>query len=85
MALQNVMAALDYGIRVFDTAIGGLGGCPYAPGARGNVDTHAVHDALTAAGWRTGLDMAALERAGQILQSIAAAAATNKEQGTGDE
>ena len=85
MAVQNVMVALDYGIRVFDAAIGGLGGCPYAPGARGNVDTHAVHDALTAAGWHTGLDMAALDRAGQIMQRIAAAADTNTEQGTGDD
>ncbi len=58
---------------------------PMRPGARGNVDTHAVHDALTAAGWHTGLDMAALDRAGQIMQRIAAAAATNTEQGTGDD
>lgn len=71
VAVQNVMAALDYGLRVFDTAIGGLGGCPYAPGARGNVDSRSVHDALTAAGWQTGLDPAALDRAGQMMQHIA--------------
>ena len=71
VAVQNVMAALDYGVRVFDAAIGGLGGCPYAPGARGNVDSRSVYDALTAAGWQTGLDPAALDRAGQMMQRIA--------------
>ena len=71
VAVQNVMAALDYGLRVFDAAIGGLGGCPYAPGARGNVDSRSVYDALTAAGWQTGLDPAALDRAGQMMQRIA--------------
>ena len=65
------MAGLDYGLRVFDAAIGGLGGSPYAPGARGNVDSRSVHDALTAAGWQTGLDPAALDRAGQMMQHIA--------------
>ena len=76
VAVQNVMAALDYGLRVFDAAIGGLGGCPYAPGARGNVDSRSVYDALTAAGWQTGLDPAALDRAGQMMQRIASTSAS---------
>ena len=71
MAVQNVMASLDYGIRVFDAAIGGLGGCPYAPGARGNVDTRAVYDILTAAGWQTGLDSNALAAADMVMKRIA--------------
>ena len=71
MAVGNVMASLDYGIRVFDAAIGGVGGCPYAPGARGNVDTRAVYDMLTAAGWQTGLDGDALAAADMVMKTIA--------------
>ena len=41
-ALDNIGVALDRGIRVFDASVGGLGGCPYAPGAKGNVDTWRV-------------------------------------------
>jgi hydroxymethylglutaryl-CoA lyase len=55
-ALDNIAVALDRGLRVFDAAVGGLGGCPYAPGAAGNVATEAVHDRLTALGYATGLD-----------------------------
>ncbi|HBN32269.1 MAG TPA: hydroxymethylglutaryl-CoA lyase, partial [Rhodobacteraceae bacterium] len=45
-ALANIEASLALGLRVFDAAVGGLGGCPYAPGAAGNVATEAVHDRL---------------------------------------
>ena len=62
-ALANVEAALALGLRTFDSAIGGLGGCPYAPGARGNVSTLPMVRMLAAGGWETGLDLAALERA----------------------
>jgi hydroxymethylglutaryl-CoA lyase len=55
-ALDNIEASLALGLRVFDAAVGGLGGCPYAPGAAGNVATEAVHDRLTALGLETGLD-----------------------------
>lgn len=54
-ALENVDVALDHGLRVFDASIGGLGGCPYAPGAKGNVDTMAVAQHLAARGFSTGL------------------------------
>ena len=47
-ALENIEAALDLGVRVFDAAVGGLGGCPYAPGAKGNVATEAVAARLRA-------------------------------------
>lgn len=62
-ALDNVQVALGHGLRTFDSAIGGLGGCPYAPGARGNVSTVPLAKMLAEGGWRTGLDIAALERA----------------------
>ncbi len=56
-ALANVKTALDYGLRCFDSAIGGLGGCPYAPGAKGNLSTIPLVEMLQARGWKTGLDM----------------------------
>ena len=62
-ALDNVDVGLAHGLRTFDSAIGGLGGCPYAPGARGNVSTIPLVRRLAAGGWETGLDLAALERA----------------------
>jgi hydroxymethylglutaryl-CoA lyase len=60
LALANTDVALDRGVRVFDSAAGGLGGCPYAPGAAGNVATGRVLSHLAAAGYATGVDMAAL-------------------------
>lgn len=62
-ALANVEAALDYGIRCFDSAIGGLGGCPYAPGAKGNLSTLPLVDMLHEKGFETGLDMEKLHAA----------------------
>lgn len=70
-AIANVRAAVDEGIRVFDSAIGGLGGCPYAPGAQGNVSTLAVHDALMEAGFETGLDREQLLIAEGLVAQIA--------------
>lgn len=55
-ALDNIRASLDMGLRVFDASVGGLGGCPYAPGAKGNVDTAAVARMLDEMGYATGLD-----------------------------
>ena len=66
-ALANVAVALGHGLRTFDSAIGGLGGCPYAPGAKGNVSTLPLARMLAAGGWETGLDLAALERAEAFL------------------
>ncbi|GJD53825.1 Hydroxymethylglutaryl-CoA lyase YngG [Methylobacterium crusticola] len=59
-ALANTLAGLQAGIVHFDTAVGGLGGCPYAPGATGNVATEDVVSMLDAMGIRTGVDQAAL-------------------------
>ena len=55
-ALENIEVSLEKGIRLFDSAIGGLGGCPYAPGATGNVATEAVVDRVTKLGYNTGLN-----------------------------
>lgn len=62
-ALKNIDVALDKGLRIFDAAIGGLGGCPYAPGAAGNVATEAVARHLEQLGFSTGLDLDALDDA----------------------
>ena len=56
-ALANIELCLSQGIRVFDAAVGGLGGCPYAPGAKGNVATEAVVARLHELGFETGLDL----------------------------
>ena len=69
-ALANIEASLARGLRVFDAAVGGLGGCPYAPGAAGNVATEAVHDRLSALGYETGLDAAVLAEAGALARSM---------------
>ncbi|MBZ4022403.1 hydroxymethylglutaryl-CoA lyase [Rhodobacter sp. TJ_12] len=62
-ALDNIEASLAQGLRVFDAAAGGLGGCPYAPGAAGNVATEAVAAHLARLGYETGLNMAQLAQA----------------------
>jgi len=55
--LANVAAALDCGIRRFDSSLGGLGGCPYAPGASGNIVTEDLCFMLDSMGLRTGIDL----------------------------
>lgn len=59
-ALANVQAGYEAGVRCFDASVGGLGGCPYAPGASGNVATEDVVDLFERAGVRTGIDLDAL-------------------------
>lgn len=56
-ALANILAAYDIGVRVFDTSLGGLGGCPYAPGATGNVATEDVVYMFHGMGIKTGLNL----------------------------
>jgi hydroxymethylglutaryl-CoA lyase len=70
MALANIETSLELGLRVFDAAVGGLGGCPYAPGASGNVATEAVHEWLTGMGWQTGLDRKVLAQAVEMVQNM---------------
>ena len=59
-ALESVAVSMEKGLRVFDSAVGGLGGCPYAPGAKGNLSTGALARDLSAQGITTGLDLDAL-------------------------
>jgi len=70
-ALDNVAVALDMGIRTFDSAVGGLGGCPYAPGAKGNFSTTALVDLLETRGFHTGLDRHLLAEAEALVASLA--------------
>lgn len=60
LALANVCAALDAGVRRFDASLGGIGGCPYAPGASGNVTTEDLAFMLTSMGYATGVDVSRL-------------------------
>ncbi|MFM9108069.1 MAG: hydroxymethylglutaryl-CoA lyase, partial [Chloroflexota bacterium] len=74
-AIENVEAALAAGIRIFDGSAGGLGGCPFAPGAPGNLATETLLDFLHARGYRTGVDAAEVRRASASLRQAIAAAA----------
>ena len=69
-ALDNIEVSLARGVRVFDAAVGGLGGCPYAPGAAGNVATEAVHARLLALGYETGLDAGVLQQAADMARAM---------------
>jgi len=69
-ALANIEVALEHGLRVFDASVGGLGGCPYAPGAAGNVATEKVVVMLEAKGFSTGIDRKKLEAAASFARSL---------------
>jgi len=69
-ALSNISASLEKGLRTFDAAIAGLGGCPYAPGAKGNVDTLAVVSMLNSKGFVTGIDRKKLILAAELAASL---------------
>jgi len=69
-ALANILTALDLGITEFDASVGGLGGCPYAPGATGNVATEEVVHMLEDMGIDTGIDLDALIEAAALAQRI---------------
>ncbi|MGU3776825.1 hydroxymethylglutaryl-CoA lyase [Burkholderia metallica] len=70
MALANTLAALDAGIDRFDASLGGLGGCPYAPGATGNACTEELVHMLELDGYDTGVDLAAVLAASARLPSL---------------
>jgi hydroxymethylglutaryl-CoA lyase len=69
-ALANILTALDYGITEYDASVGGLGGCPYAPGATGNVATEEVVHMLHDMGIDTGIDLASLIEVARMAQSL---------------
>jgi hydroxymethylglutaryl-CoA lyase len=66
-ALINTMVSLDHGIRAFDSAVGGLGGCPYSPGATGNVATEDLVYSLHSLGAKTGVDLEEVSRIGDWI------------------
>jgi len=66
-ALANVLAALDMGITTFDSSAGGLGGCPYAPGASGNLATEDLVYMLQEMGVETGIDLPSLAEASRFI------------------
>ena len=74
-ALENVGVSLARGLRVFDAAVAGLGGCPYAPGAAGNVATGALARYLDSAGFSHGLDLEKLEDAARLARQMRSAEA----------
>lgn len=67
-ALANAMTGLRRGVRIFDTSIGGLGGCPFAPGASGNLATEDLHYLLDQMGIQTGLDPEGLRKASDLIE-----------------
>ncbi len=69
IALANVMAALQMGIATFDSSAGGLGGCPYAPGASGNLSTEDLLYMLHGMGIETGIDLTKIREASRFIAS----------------
>jgi len=70
LACDNVEASLGLGLRVFDAAVGGLGGCPYAPGAAGNVATEAVAERVASLGYEHGLNMDVVAEAAAMARRM---------------
>ena len=77
-ALANVYAALQHGVGAFDASAGGLGGCPYAPGATGNVGTEDVLYLLDGMGIETGVDLAKVRAASRYIAGVVGHALTSK-------
>lgn len=69
-ALANVLVGLDMGITTFDGSVAGLGGCPYAPGAAGNLATEDLLYTLDGMGIETGIDLEKLWQAGQVAEAV---------------
>lgn len=70
LALANVWAALQAGVRKFDSSIGGLGGCPFAPGASGNLATEDLVLMLSQCGYETGIDVEGLRKAIKFAEEL---------------
>ncbi|OTG89537.1 hydroxymethylglutaryl-CoA lyase [Acinetobacter sp. ANC 4654] len=70
MAIANIYQSLTQGIRVFDSSIAGLGGCPYAKGASGNVSTEDLYYLLSKMGFETGIHLDALMHASQNISQV---------------
>jgi hydroxymethylglutaryl-CoA lyase len=70
MAIPNILAAMELGVTNFDSSIGGLGGCPFAPGASGNVCSEDLVHALHAMGVATGIDLDGLLAVSRRVETI---------------
>ena len=70
LGLANVLAALNAGARAFDASLGGLGGCPYAPGATGNIVTDDLAFMLEAMGFETGIDIERLVATRELVHNF---------------
>ena len=77
-ALSNILSCLQAGVATVDTAVAGLGGCPYAPGASGNVATEDVVYMLDGMGIATGIDLKALVKTGMFISAALGRAPTSK-------
>jgi hydroxymethylglutaryl-CoA lyase len=77
-ALANVLVGLELGVRDFDASVGGLGGCPYAPGAAGNLATEDLVYMLHGMGVKTGVDLERLWEAGKVAESAVGRALPGK-------
>jgi isopropylmalate/homocitrate/citramalate synthase len=77
-ALANVYAALQHGISIFDSSSGGLGGCPYAPGATGNLGTEDLLYMLHGMGIETGVDLAKVRAASRFIAGVLGHELTSK-------
>lgn len=77
-ALANVLVGLELGVRDFDASVGGMGGCPYAPGAAGNLATEDLVYMLQGMGVRTGVDLVRLWEAGKVAESVVGRALPGK-------
>lgn len=75
--VANILAAMETGIRSFDTSVAGLGGCPYAPGASGNIPTEDVVYLFKRMGVETGIDLEKLMDASDLAASLPGAAAAS--------
>ena len=69
-ALENVQVCLELGVRTFDSSVGGLGGCPYAVGAKGNVDTVEVVKLMDRLNFDTGIDLTQLKKTAEFANSL---------------
>jgi hydroxymethylglutaryl-CoA lyase len=70
MAIANIYAALQCGIATFDSSVSGVGGCPYSPGATGNVATEDVVYLCHALGIETGIDLSKLVETGAFISTV---------------
>ncbi len=77
-ALANVLIGLEMGVRDFDASVGGMGGCPYAPGAAGNLATEDLVYMLQGMGIETGINLERLVEAGKVAESIVGRALPGK-------